>query len=275
MNARGSIVDLGLTGKVALVIGTGNGMGQASVAALAQAGADVACFDLDSDAASAAVRIVEQAGRSAVGLTGDATRGEDVASAVEETRRVLGSIDVVVGVVGDGAKKGVRLQDTDEETWDRIVRVCTKPAVHAVRSAVGPMIEQGGGGSFVFISSIGGLSGLPGQAPYSAAKAGLMSLVKTLALEYGMEGIRFNAVAPGIIHTPEIDRISTPEHLATQTKQVPMRRMGRPEDVAKAILFLASDLGSYVSGQTLAVDGGVTAKYQMPAFWADWEQDER
>ncbi len=272
MNENGSTIDLGLTDKAALVIGTGDGMGQATVAALAHAGANVACFDLEDDAASAAARIAERAGRTAVALTGDATRADDVARAVAETRRVLGAIDVVVGVVGDGAKKGARLLDTDDETWERIVRICTKPAVHAVRSAVGPMIEQGRGGSFVFISSIGGLSGLPGQAPYSAAKAGLMSLIQTLALEYGMEGIRFNAVAPGIIHTPEIDRISTPEHLAVQTQQVPMRRMGRPEDVAKAILFLASDLGGYVTGQAVAVDGGVTSKYQMPAFWAEWEQ---
>ncbi|MBF6621068.1 MAG: SDR family oxidoreductase [Patulibacter sp.] len=273
MNAQRSIVDFGLTDKVGLVIGTGDGMGQATVAALASAGANVACFDLERDAAAAAAKIAEQAGRNALSLTGDATRREDVAHAVDETRRVLGSIDVVVGVVGDGAKKGARLLDTDDDAWNRIVEICTKPAVYAVQSAVGPMIEQGGGGSFVFISSIGGLSGLPGQAPYSAAKAGLMSMVKTLALEYGMEGIRFNAVAPGIIHTPEIDRISTPEHLAVQTKQVPLRRMGRPDDVAKAILFLASDLGGYVTGQTLAVDGGVTGKYQMPAFWAEWEQD--
>ena len=110
-------------------------------------------------------------------------------------------------------------------------------------------------------------------APYSAAKAGLISLVKTLALEYGMEGIRFNAVAPGIVYTPEIARISSPEHRAEQEKLIPLRRMGRPEDIAKAILFLVSDLGGYVTGQTLAVDGGATAKYQLPAFWAEWDRD--
>lgn len=273
MSDPGSGLDLGLHDKVALVIGTGGGMGQATVAALAGAGADVACFDLDPGAAAAAAQVAGAAGVRSLGLTGDATRREDVVRAVAETRSGLGSIDVVVGVVGDGAKRGVRLLDTDDGAWDRIVDMCLRSAVHAVQAAVGPMIEQGGGGSFVFISSIGGLSGLPGQAPYSAAKAGLMSLVRTLALEYGMEGIRFNTVAPGIISTPEIARISTPEHRAAQERLVPLRRMGRPEDVGKAILFLASDLGSYVTGQTLAVDGGVTAKYQLPAFWADWERD--
>lgn len=273
MSEQGSALDFGLDGKSALVIGTGDGMGQATVTALAQAGADVACFDLDAEAAKAAAEIAAGLGRRSLSLSGDATSAEDVERAVTETREGLGGIDVVVGVVGDGSKKGVRLLDTDEATWDRIVEVCLKPAVHAARAAVGPMIEQGRGGSFVFISSIGGLSGLPGQAPYSAAKSGLMSLVKTLALEYGMEGIRFNAVAPGIIFTPEIARISTPEHRAAQEKLVPLRRMGLPQDVGKAILFLASDLGGYVSGQTLAVDGAVTAKYQLPAFWADWEQD--
>jgi 3-oxoacyl-[acyl-carrier protein] reductase len=264
---------LALDGRAALVIGTGAGMGQATVAALAGAGAGVACLDIDPAAATAAAAIAERSGRRSVSLAGDATRAGDVASAVAETRRALGSIDIVVGVVGDGAKRGARLLDSDEAAWDRIVEISLKPAVNAARAAVGPMMEQGRGGAFVFISSIGGLSGLPGQAPYSAAKAGLMSLVRTLALEYGMEGIRFNAVAPGIIHTPEIDRISTPEHRALQERLVPLRRMGSPDDVARAILFLASDLGGYVTGQTLCVDGGVTAKYQLPAFWADWERD--
>jgi NAD(P)-dependent dehydrogenase (short-subunit alcohol dehydrogenase family) len=269
----GGSVDLGIAGKVALVVGTGDGMGQATVTALAGAGADVACFDLDAAAAADAAALVEGLGGRGLSLTGDATSRDDVAGAVAETTSTLGSIDIVVGVVGDGAKRGVRLHDTDEATWDRIVDTCLKPAVNVVSATVGPMMAQRTGGAFVFISSIGGLSGLPGQAPYSAAKAGLMTLIKTLALEYGMEGIRFNAVAPGIIHTPEIERISTPEALDLQRKLVPLRRMGGPDDVAKAILFLASDFSSYVSGQTLAIDGGVTAKYQLPAFWADWEQD--
>src|SRR5262249_40916958 len=148
-----------------------------------------------------------------------------------------------------------------------------KSAFYAVKAAVGPMMEQGRGGSFAFISSIGGISGLQGQAPYSAAKAGLISLVRTLALEYGMEGIRFNTVAPGIIRTPQIDEIATPEHRADQARLVPLRRMGKPDDVAKAILFLVSDLASYVSGQTLNVDGAASAKYQLPAFWAEWERE--
>ena len=266
---RGS-VDLGLVDKVALVIGTGGGMGQATVTALAGAGAHVACFDLDEAAAAAAVKIAETAGGKSLSLTGDASNREHVARAVADTRRVFGSIDVVVSVVGDGTK-GERLLDTDDAVWNRTFDMCLKTARNAVQAAAGPMIEQGRGGSFAFIASIGGISGLPGQAPYSAAKAGLMSLVKTLALEYGMEKIRFNAVAPGIIHTPEIARISTPEHRAEAERNIPLRRMGRPDDVAKAILFLVSDLGSYVTGQTLAVDGGVTAKYQLPAFWAEWD----
>lgn len=272
MNERASTVDLGLGGKGALVIGTGAGMGQATVTALAAAGANVACFDLRDEAAAQASKIVDDAGRKSLRLIGDATNRSDVEQAVAETRRSFGSIDIVVGVVGDGTE-GARLLDTDDAVWDRTIQLCLKPAVNAVRAATGPMIEQARGGSFAFISSIGGLCGLPGQAPYSAAKAGLMSLVKTLALEYGMENIRFNAVAPGIIYTPEIDRISTPEHRAEQEKLVPIRRMGRPQDVARAILFLVSELSSYVTGQTLAVDGGVTAKYQLPAFWAEWEQD--
>ena len=272
MNGQGSLVDLGLGGKAALVIGTGSGMGQATVGALAGAGARVVCFDRDAAAVSAAVGLVESVGGGSLGLTGDATDPEQVRGAVAETKRVFGSVDVVVGVVGDGTA-GARLLDTDDGVWDATFDICLKPAVHVVRAAVGEMVEQGRGGSFAFIASIGGISGLPGQAPYSAAKAGLMSLVKTLALEYGMEGIRFNAVAPGIILTPEIARISTPEDRAVQEKLVPLRRMGRPEDVAKAILFLVSDLGGYVTGQTLSVDGGVTAKYQMPAFWAEWERD--
>ena len=272
MNEQGTTIDLGLAGKVALVVGTGSGMGQATVAALAAAGARVGCFDLDAAAAEAAAELVAGAGGEGLSLAGDATDREQVERAVAAAKEAFGSLDLVVNVVGDGGK-GARLLDTDDADWNRVFSLCLQPAANVVKAAVGPMIEQGRGGSFVFISSIGGLSGLPGQAPYAAAKSGLMSLVKTLALEYGMEGIRFNAVAPGIIHTPEIDRISTPEHRAEQERLVPLRRMGTPDDVARAILFLASDLASYVSGQTLAVDGAVTAKYQLPAFCADWERD--
>jgi 3-oxoacyl-[acyl-carrier protein] reductase len=272
MSAQESTVTLGVADKRALVIGTGSGIGQATVRALAGAGANVACFDIKEDAASTAAKIVDDAGRNSMRLTGDATDRQAVEQAVADTNRAFGGVDIVVGVVGDGTA-GARLLDTDEAMWDRTFNMCLKAAVNAVRSAVPPMIEQGTGGSFTFISSIGGLCGLTGQSPYSAAKAGLMSLVKTLALEYGMEGIRFNAVAPGIILTPEIERISTPEHRATQERLVPIRRMGRPDDVARAILFLVSDLAGYVTGQTLAVDGGVTAKYQLPAFWAEWERD--
>lgn len=272
MPEHAATVDLGLAGKVALVVGTGSGMGGATVRTLASAGAHVACFDLDEAAAATAAQVVTAQGGRAIGLAGDATDAGDVERAVAEVQRQLGGIDTVVSVVGNGTA-GMRLLDTDDAAWDTTFALCLKPAVNAVRAAVGPMTEQGRGGAFAFISSIGGLSGLPGQAPYSAAKAGLMSLVKTLALEYGMEGIRFNAVAPGIIRTPEIDRISTPEHRASQERLVPLRRMGTPDDVARALLFLVSDLGAYVTGQTLAVDGGVTAKYQLPAFWAAWEQD--
>jgi 3-oxoacyl-[acyl-carrier protein] reductase len=272
MSAQESTVTLGVAGKRALVIGTGSGMGQATVRALAGAGANVACFDIKEDAATEAAKIVDDAGRESLRLIGDAADRQAVAQAVAETTSAFGGVDIVVGVVGDGTA-GARLLDTDEAAWDRTFNMCLRAAVNAVRAGVPQMIEQGDGGSFVFISSIGGLCGLTGQAPYSAAKAGLMSLVKTLALEYGMEKIRFNAVAPGIILTPEIERISTPEHRATQERLVPIRRMGLPSDVAKAILFLVSDLADYVTGQTLAVDGGVTAKYQLPAFWAEWEQD--
>lgn len=272
MNEHAATVDLGLSGKVALVVGTGSGMGGATVRALAGAGAHVACLDLDEAAATAAADEVAREGGRAIALTGDATVAGDLERAVAETQRRLGPVRTAVSVVGNGTA-GARLLDTDDDAWDRTFALCLKPAVNAVRAAVGPMTAQGLGGSFAFVSSIGGLSGLPGQAPYSAAKAGLMSLVKTLALEYGMEGIRFNAVAPGIIRTPEIDRISTPEHRAAQEQLVPLRRMGTPDDVARTLLFLVSDLGAYVTGQTLAVDGGVTAKYQLPAFWAEWERN--
>jgi NAD(P)-dependent dehydrogenase (short-subunit alcohol dehydrogenase family) len=272
VNAQGSIVDLGLSGKNALVVGTGYGMGGTTVAALAAAGANVACFDLDESAAAAAATSVDEAGRRSLTLAGDATNRDELVRAVAETAKAFGSIDVVVSIVGDGSS-GLRLLETDDAVWNRVFSLCLQPAVNSVKAAVPVMMEQGTGGVFAFISSIGGLTGLPGQAPYSAAKAGLNSLVKTLALEYGMEKIRFNAVAPGLIYTPEIDRISTPEDRATAEKLVPLRRMGLPQDVAQAIVFLVSDMASYVSGQTIAVDGAVTAKYQLPAFWAEWENE--
>jgi 3-oxoacyl-[acyl-carrier protein] reductase len=271
MSASG-MVDLGLAAKNALVVGTGPGMGSATVAALAGAGVNVACCDISEDNAAAAARLVDAAGGKSLHLTADATDVEQLKQAVAMTTSEFGSLDIVVSVVGDGTA-GARLLDTAQDAWNRVFDMCLNAAVNSVRAATPVMIEQGTGGVFTFISSIGGLTGLTGQAPYAAAKSGLMSLVKTLSVEYGMEKIRFNAVAPGIILTPEIERISTPEDRAVQEKLVPTRRMGRPADVGNAILFLCSDLASYVSGQTLNVDGGVTAKYQLPAFWATWEND--
>ena len=272
MTATGSTVDLGLAGKAALVVGTGGGIGGATVAALAGAGASIACLDIHDSAAAAAADVAAAAGARSIALTADATQADQVAEAVEATIAAFGSIDIVVTVVGH-AITGSRVGDTAEEAWKSTVDICLNPAYHAVHAAVGHMMTKGQGGAFVFISSIGGVTGLPGQAPYSAAKAGLMSLVKTLALEYGMESIRFNTVAPGIIATPEMATVTTPEQRAERGRTVPMRRMGDPEDVAKVVLFLASDLAGYVTGQTVVVDGGVTSKYQVPVFWASWETD--
>jgi len=263
-------LDLGLQAKRALVAGSGPGLGRSCALGLAEAGAAVACTDIDSDRSSAVVNEILSRGGRATALCGDVRRSSDAERAVAETVAALGGIDVVVDVIGE-IRWGpvVDLSDAD---WDYSLDAVLRHVFNLGRSAGRQLLAQGTGGSFVSVSSVSGLASAPFHAPYGAAKAGLMSLTRSLAVELAPGGIRVNSVAPGAISTPRVAaRLSSVrESTATpQRSRAPLGRMGEPDEIAKVVVFLSSDLASYVSGQTIVVDGAASAQFVMGQLRVD------
>lgn len=259
--------DLGLTDKVALVVGTGGGIGQAAVRYLAEAGADIACFDVSAEAAERAATQARELGVKAIALTGDVTRREDVDQAVSRTVKELGGLDAVIDVVGVTSPNPAL--DVTDDDWNTTLSTVLLQSMKVAQAAARAMIEQGTGGSITFVASIGGMTGITMQAAYGASKAGLIGLAKTLALEWGEHGIRVNTVAPGAVETPVLLERTTEAQRVRYGKSVPLHRIGRPEDIAGACLFLSSGLAGYVTGQNLAADGGAMAKWPIPASWSE------
>ena len=251
------VLELGLDGKHAFVAGVGGGIGSACVRALAAAGARVACFDLDADAArDAAVT----AGAGGLALAGDARKLDDVQAAFDAAVAAGGPVDVAVDVIGE-ARWG-RTVELDDTAWDESFDLVLRHFFNLAR-VVGRHMAAGNGGAIVAIASVSGLRSAPLHGPYGAAKAGLMSLVRTLAVELGGDGVRVNAVAPGSVLTPRVAAMMSDERRAESAAAIPLGRLASPDDIAKAVVFLSSDLASYVTGQTLAVDGGATAQFPL------------
>jgi 3-oxoacyl-[acyl-carrier protein] reductase len=194
-------------------------------------------------------------------LVVDARVRSDVESAVGRTVDEFGGLDVCVDIIGE-ARWGRLLDQTDED-WDASFDLVLRHVFYLAQAGGRVMVDQGTGGAFVAIASVSGLRSAPTHGPYGAAKAGLMSLIRTLAIELAASGVRANAVAPGAVRTPRVLAVTTPERLAESAKAIPLGRQAEPEDIAKAVLFLCSDLSSYITGQTLVVDGGATAQFPL------------
>jgi 3-oxoacyl-[acyl-carrier protein] reductase len=256
------VLDWGLGGKTAVVVGAGPGMGRACALALAEAGAAVVCLDISEAEATASAEAVEATGGQSRAIVVDVLQRAEVRRAIEQVVSELGDISAVVNVVGLSYWNSVL--DIEDKDWDYTVDLCLRQGLYVFQEAAAAMIRGGNGGSLVAISSIGGLTALPGVGAYGAAKAGLIALARTMAIEFAPHGIRVNTVAPGIVRTPRIASFQSPEQLREQDEAVPLGRMGRPEDIAAAVVFLLSDLSSYVTGQTLVVDGGATVTYPLP-----------
>lgn len=244
---------LRLDGKGFMVIGAGQGMGRQTAHALASVGAKVVCADIVD---ALAVQVADEVG--GIPWVGDVTRRDAVERLVADAERGLGRIDGFVDIVGMARWAGVL--DIDDETWNFEFDICLRHA-YLVSQIAGRRMRDTGGGSMVFIASVSGISAAPNHAAYGAAKAGLMAWVKSLAVELGPHKIRANAIAPGSILTPRIRARLSPERIEAGAAMTPLRRPGLPPDIASVALFLSSDLASFVTGQTLIVDGGVTAKF--------------
>lgn len=246
---------LNLAGRGFVVLGAGQGIGRQATHALASAGARVFCVDRESDLAA---EVAEEVGGHPG--TGDVTKREEAERLFAEGENTLGRLDGVVDIIG--MAQYAPLTELDDSGWDWHFDIVLRHAFLAMQLGGRAMSESGG--VMVFVASVSGITSAPRHSAYGAAKAGLMSLVRTGAVELGPSRIRVNAVAPGVVWTPRVSAFLGDEGRARNEANTPIGRVALPADIAAAILFLASDLSGYVSGHTLVVDGGVGAKFPYP-----------
>lgn len=246
----------GLKGKGVLVIGGGQGMGESASRLLASAGCDIAVLDLDLNRAEEVAAEVRSLGVRGVALAADVTDDDDLRGAIARADEELDGLYGMVCIVGMAS--WAPLLEMDSAVWDRDQARNIRYFFIAAQEFARRMIGIDRPGSIVGIASVDGLQSAPFHAAYGAAKAGLVNLVRSMAAEWTQHGIRVNAVAPGSIVTPRVQPGSAEEE-RERFRALPAKRRGTTDDIGKAVLFLTSDLASYVTGQTLAVDGGYTA----------------
>jgi glucose 1-dehydrogenase len=246
-----------LAGKTALVTGASSGIGQETAARLGHDGAAVAVnYRSDEEGAQETVRRIEDSGSRAVAVQGDISSEEDVRRLVQEMEQSLGAPDILVNNAGTQSERP--FLEMSLADWEQVVSVNMTGAFLVSREVIDGMVERGGG-VVVNMSSVHQLIPWPRFAHYSASKGGLKLLTETLALEFAGRGVRVNAVAPGAIATPENqEKLEDPDSRASLEALIPWDRVGKSEEVAACVAFLASDEASYVTGATLFVDGGMS-----------------
>jgi NAD(P)-dependent dehydrogenase (short-subunit alcohol dehydrogenase family) len=249
-----------LTGKVAIVTGASAGIGRATASALATAGAKVVVADVDMARGEQVASDINDKGGTAVFIRTDVTDDHSVAALVAETVERFGGLDVAFNNAGIEGTPAPTAECTPEN-WQRTIAVNLTGVWSCMRHEIPRMLERGGG-STVNMSSVAGLVGFATIPAYTASKHGVAGLTKTAALEYAEQGIGVNAVCPGVIDTEMIDRFTggQPEAEAAMLATEPVGRLGHPEEIADAVVWLCSDRSSFVTGQAIAVDGGFTAR---------------
>lgn len=242
-------------GKVAVVTGASTGIGEATAVAFAAQGAKVVLADIDEEGGHQVVSSIRAGGGDAFFVRTDVSRADDVEALIKETVRTYGRLDCAcnnAGIQGDEAPTA----EWTEENWDRVVNVNLKGVWLCVKYEILEMLKTGGG-SIVNMSSVNAYTAWPNLAPYVASKHGINGLTKSAAREYAAKGIKINAVAPGIIRTPmNVERLTNPEAEARLVAMEPIGRLGAPEEVAAAVLWLCGEASSFVTGHCLVVDGG-------------------
>jgi NAD(P)-dependent dehydrogenase (short-subunit alcohol dehydrogenase family) len=249
-----------LAGKVAFITGGGRGIGQSVAVLFAQEGAQVVVADVDDTAARQTVATVERGGGQALAVVGDVAVEDDVARMIDEGVRRFGGLHVLdnnAGVLWKDRDRSVL--ETDERWWDRVMAINLKSVFWVTKHGI-PHLQRAGGGSIVMMGSVSALAGFTrAQDAYTAAKGALISLTRSLAIQFARDGIRCNVIHPGIVDTP----LQAPYLTASLRKEfeasIPLGRIAEPREIAQVALFLASDESSYMTGAELVVDGGFTA----------------
>jgi meso-butanediol dehydrogenase / (S,S)-butanediol dehydrogenase / diacetyl reductase len=251
-----------LHNRIALITGAGSGIGEAIARLFAEEGARIAVVDLRQERAQRTVEAIRAAGGEAMAIAADVSNADEVTAIARQVQEAWGPVEILVN--NAAISQGDDIRTIDEATWDLNLAVVLKGAFLCSKALVPGMIERRRG-AIVNIASVNGLTGL-GEEPYSAAKAGLLNLTQNMAIKYGQYNVRANAICPGTVRTPiwqeRVDQ--DPEIFERLAAWYPLGRVGEPEDIAKAALFLASDDAAWITGAILNVDGGLMAgSYRM------------
>ena len=245
-------------GKVAFVTGAGSGIGRATALAFARYGASVVVADISEQNSWETAHLIEELGGQVLAVTCDVTRAEDVQAVLDKTIATFGRLDCAFNNAGV-EQRNAAVADFEEGEWNQILDVNLRGIFLCMKYQI-PLLLKQGGGAIVNTSSGAGVIGIKGGAAYAAAKHGVIGLTKSAALDYAAQNIRINAVAPGYIATPMMERFTggTDEGRAQVVSEEPLGRMGNPEEIAAAALWLCSDATSFIVGHALVVDGGQT-----------------
>src|SRR3954466_8758864 len=248
-------------GKVAFVTGGASGIGRAAALAFARQGASVVVADLSDEGNQETARLIEKEGGRALAVRCDVRRGEEVKAALDKTAAVFGRLDAAFNNAGIEPKKPAPTAEYDEEEWSRIIDINLRGMFLCMKHKI-PLILKQGGGAIVNTSSGAGIVGIKGSPAYTAAKHGVIGLTRAAALDYAAQNLRINAVCPGYIETPMMDRFTggTAEGRAKVVAEEPVGRMGKPEEIAAAVVWLCSEAAAFVVGHAMVIDGGQTVQ---------------
>jgi NAD(P)-dependent dehydrogenase (short-subunit alcohol dehydrogenase family) len=254
-----------LSGKVALITGAGSGMGRAAAELFASEGARVVVSDISEQAGNESVAAVRAAGGDATFVRADVAEWTDCEAMVAMAVDTYGALHVLYNNAGIFPADDGGVLDTPQETWRRVMAINLEGVWLGCKAAIPAMLDSGGGAIVNVASFVALMGAATAQIAYTASKGGVLSMTRELAVEYARQGIRANALCPGPIETPLLQELlSDPARRARRMVHIPMGRLGKAEELAKAALFLASDDASFMTGAALVVDGGITAAYVTP-----------